>query len=398
MSLKTKVLVIFLILVIVPASALGTATRVKGLGGWPGTTFIVKDAVNPVHFPSTLAYYGNLLYAEFAESPIGTRLDRVGAWYTFEGKDCVLGFDIFDRGKGAYIIPQTLLGMPSIGGDNSLPYRANIRWAKPFGDVILGAALGLYHESYMEGKKTNGDPSSLEQKSTVISLKIGVTALENLLDVALGFELPSWTNTDADGNTLTENDGSSHIDFAARYWYHYAEKASLIPHFEVVMHKIGYSTPVPDGMSSSLTDMRLGVGHNWKPVKAVLVVFELGVRFASTTLSSEVDGVEDATHSDNHMPYWRIGWEGRVCKWFKVRAGAAKSWDSEKYEDYVMLPTDPDMGGTSTAMFFGGDFNFGPVTIQYLLDQDFVRRGPYFISGQGGAMFHRFSMFYKIPK
>ena len=58
----------------------------------------------------------------------------------------------------------------------------------------------------------------------------------------------------------------------------------------------------------------------------------------------------------------------------------------------------PDDACTSTSMFFGGDFNFGAVTIQYLLDQDFVRRGPYFISGQGGAMFHRFSLFYKIPK
>jgi hypothetical protein len=49
-------------------------------------------------------------------------------------------------------------------------------------------------------------------------------------------------------------------------------------------------------------------------------------------------------------------------------------------------------------MYCGGDFYFGPVVIQYLLDQGFVARGPYFISGSGGAMFHRFSLFYKIPQ
>ena len=64
MSLKTKVLVVLLILAIIPATALGTVTRVKGLGGWPGTAYIVKDASNPVQFPSTLAYYSHLLYAE----------------------------------------------------------------------------------------------------------------------------------------------------------------------------------------------------------------------------------------------------------------------------------------------------------------------------------------------
>ncbi len=395
MSLKTKVLVIFLILVIIPATALGTATRIAGLGGWPGTTYIVKDAVNPVHFPSTLAYYSHLLYAEFGTNPSTglTELDRVGAWYGFEGKDCVWGFDIFNRGKGTYS------GMPQIPlGDNALPYRANLRWAKPFGNVIFGAALGLFHESHMEAKKSDGSDSKLEQKATVIGIKLGVTALDKLLDVALGFEFPSFTNTDADGNTITENDGSSHIDFAARYWYHYADKCTMIPHMEVVMHKDGYSTPVPDGMSSSLTDVRFGVGHNWKPVKTVLVIFELGVRFATTTYSSEVAGAEDATYSATHMPYWRIGWEGRVYKWLKVRAGAAKSWDTDKYEKYGFYPLDPDDAGTTTAMFFGGDFNFGPVTIQYLLDQDFVRRGPHFISGSPGSIFHRFSMFYKIPK
>jgi hypothetical protein len=36
--------------------------------------------------------------------------------------------------------------------------------------------------------------------------------------------------------------------------------------------------------------------------------------------------------------------------------------------------------------------------IQYLLDQDFVRRGPNFISGECGPLFHRFSLFYKVPK
>ncbi len=390
MSLKTKILVVLLILVIVPATALGTVTRVQGLGGWPGTTYIVKDAVNPVHFPSTLAYYSHLLYAEFAESATGTRLDRVGAWYGFEGKDCVLGFDIFDRGKGAYS------GMPDIPmGNNALPYRANLRWAKPFGNVIFGAALGLFHESHMEGKKADGSESKLEQKSTVIGLKLGVTALDNLLDVALGFEFPSWTYTDADGNTITENDGSSRIDFAARYWYHYAEKASLIPHMEVMMYTDAYSTPVPDGVSASSTTVRLGVGHNWKPVKAVLVVWEMGVRFASTKYESEVSGSTDYTDSFTDLPYWRIGWEGRVYKWLKVRAGACKVWQNEKYETILL---EPDDGKTSTSMFFGGDFNFGPVTIQYLLDQDFVRRGPHFISGSPGSIFHRFSMFYKVPK
>ncbi|MBU1707608.1 hypothetical protein KKB28_06810 [bacterium] len=402
MSLKTKILVVLLVLAIIPATALGTVTRVQGLGGWPGTAYIVKDASNPVQFPSTLAYYSHLLYAEFAPSANATSLDRVGAWYGFGEGKCVFGFDIFNRGKGLYAfwdpMTQTYYGMPDIGGNGALPYRANLRWAKPFGDVIVGAALGLYHESHMEAKKADGSDSKLEQKATVIGLDLGVTALDQLLDVALGFEFPSWTNIDADGNTISENDGSNLISFAARYWYHYAEKTSLIPHVEVVMYNNGYSTPVPDGEKAATTDIRLGIGHNWVPVEAVLVVFEVGVRFATTTYSCEVAGTEDATFSDTHLPYWRIGWEGRVYKWLKIRAGASKSWDNTKYEKFAMLPLDPDDAGTSTAMFFGGDFNFGPVVIQYLLDQDFARRGPYFLSGQGGAMFHRFSLFYKVPK
>jgi hypothetical protein len=62
------------------------------------------------------------------------------------------------------------------------------------------------------------------------------------------------------------------------------------------------------------------------------------------------------------------------------------------------IAEEPEAGATVTNMYFGGDFYFGPVVIQYLLDQGFVARGPYFISGAGGAMFHRFSLFYAIPK
>lgn len=419
MSKKSKLLAVLIVMALIPATASATVTRVQGLGGWPGAAYVVKDASNPVQFPSTLVYYSHLLYAEFSvfdpdkflvdtlEGGIirirnkPSILDRVGAWYGFGEGASVVGFDIFHRGKPEYH------GMPDISGDESLPYRLNVRWAKPFNGFILGAALSLFHESHVEGKYDSAltgtyVDSDLEQKSTVIGLKLGATALDNLLDVALGFEFPSWTNKDRLGNTDTENDGSSHIDFAARYWYHYAEKATLIPHVEVVMHKEAYSTPGDQGESGTNTTVRLGVGHNWKPVKAVLVVWEMGVRFSSTKYESEARGIPHYTNNWTDLPYWRVGWEGRVYKWLKVRAGAEKTWLNEKLEfdvdDLEPDPLEPQNGRTITKMYFGGDFNFGPVVIQYLLDHDFLRRGPYFISGSSGSIFHRFSMFYKIPK
>jgi len=414
MSLKTKLLVVLLAVALIPATASATVTRVEGLGGWPGTAYIVKDASNPVQFPSTLAYYSHLLYAEFAKSLTGTKLDRVGAWYGFGEGKCVFGFDIFDRGKPDY------MGMPDINGDGTLPYRLNVRWAKPFNDFILGAALSLFHESYLE-EKYDQDPgpsedfvdSKWEHKSTVIGLKVGATALDNLLDVALNFEFPSWTSTDVDGTTLSENDGSSHIDFAARYWYHYGDKTTLIPHFEVVMHNEGYANDAKSGMSVKGTEVRLGVGHNWKPVEAVLVVWEIGAVFGSYKYGFQENNTylgminpppatpwpdwytSDKTVSVTNLPYWRVGWEGRVYKWIKVRAGAEKTWVNSKWEIYR---EEPAFGSTVTNMYFGGDLNFGPVTIQYLLDHDFVRRGPNFISGECGPLFHRFSLFYKVPK
>ena len=86
MSKKSKLLAVLIVMALIPATASATVTRVQGLGGWPGATYVVKDAVNPVHFPSTLAYYSHLLYAEFSafdpQNPtVKTKLDRVGAWY-----------------------------------------------------------------------------------------------------------------------------------------------------------------------------------------------------------------------------------------------------------------------------------------------------------------------------
>ncbi|MFH1010483.1 MAG: hypothetical protein V1784_04515, partial [bacterium] len=335
-------------------------------------------------------YYPHLLYAEFAPGASSTMLDRVGAWYGMGENKCVIGFDVFNRNKGEYS------GMPDIPtGNMALPFRLNARWARPFGGVTVGAALGLYHESYKEGKKSDGTSSSLEQKSTIIGLDLGLTALDNLLDAAVGFEMPSWTNKGADGKDITENDGSMMFRAAARYWYNYGEKTTLIPNFEVRMMKDGFTAADTTGMSASTTTFRVGVGHNWKPADGVLVLFDFGVRFSSTKYEWQMTGVKEKTDSWTDLPYWRCGWEGQVFKWIKVRAGAEKLWQNMKQE---INPLEPEAGNTCTNMYFGGDFFFGPVCIQYLLDQDFVRRGPYFISGDPGGIFHRFSLFYKVPK
>jgi len=399
---KSKLLVILLALALIPATASATLTRVIGFGG-EQAGFVIKDSSNPVLFPSTLVYYPHILFAEFAPGMGGTYLDRVGAWYGFGEGKCVLGFDVFKRAKTGY------MGMPEIpAGDDMLPYRLNVRWAKPFGNVAVGAALGLYHESF-KNKTADNKVDSLEQKSTIIGLDLGLTALDNLLDVAFGFEMPSWTNKADTGKTQTENDGSMLIKFAGRYWYHYGDKTTLIPNFELRMLTDAYKSPgnagTADDESYSASSMifRLGLGHNWKPADNVLVLFDFGVQFKSTKYEYKY-GANDTsgTNADQYLPYWRCGWEGGVFKWLKIRAGAEKIWQNEKREwDAVAEwpdPTQPDEGKTVTNMYLGGDFNFGPVCIQYLMDQDFVRRGPYFISGSAGAMFHRFSLFYNIPQ
>lgn len=469
MSLKNKLLVILLVLVLIPVTALATGTRVTGLGGWPGANYVVKDAVNPVHFPSTLAYYPGLLYAEFKPNASYTSLSRIGAWYGL-GEGNVVGFDIFNKTRTDYT------ALPAV------PSRLSLRWARPFGDIILGAALGIYHDSqektgdtlYTDTTAIFQEQWSTDDKGTILGLDLGVTALDNNLDLALSFEFPSGTResdglyssfyevndtcdatTDGKHRMVIEDDGSSMLRFAARYWHHYGERTTLIPNFELTTTKNAYTelytsndstmyespwypNPTYTGgqfrgsqdFSVTSTVVRLGLGHNWKPAKSVLVVFDIGVRFQSIesewksdstsvftqwgpidTVSTEyarehgTDGTTDWTD----MPYWRLGWEGRVFKWLKLRGGAEKIWRSSD-EDEKSHHLDPHdtwdgrnhytrkTGGTVTNMYFGGDLNFGPVTIQYLLDQDFVRRGPYFISGSPGSIFHRFSLFYKIPK
>jgi hypothetical protein len=397
MSTKFKILAIMLALVLIPLTASATMTRVIGLGG-RGAAFVIKDSSNPVEFPSTLAYYPRLLYAEFAEDcGTGTPyLDRVGAWYGFGDHKCVLGFDIFQHNREGY------MGMPEIpSGDYKIPPRLNLRWARPFDGFTLGAALGIYHEDYSEGKKPDPNnpgkyiDSKLEQKSTVFGLDLGVTALDNLLDASLGFEMPTWTNKNADGKELTKNDGSIMFYLAGRYWYNYGEKVSLVPNIEFKMKKDGYTAIDTSGTSATTTAFRLGVGHNWMPADNVFVLFDLGVQFKSTKNEWERAGVSSKTDSKTYLPYWRIGWEGGVFKWLTVRAGAQKTWLNTKEETD---PLEPETSPTPTKMYFGGDFNFGPLNIQYLMDQGFLLRGPNFLSGTSGDLFHRVSLVYQIPK
>ncbi len=412
--MKRLVLSSLLILLIFSLVVTASETRVKTLGE---ADMIVKDRYNISIFPSTINLYKDMVIGQVD----GNGLYKIGGHYNIGDDKCVIGL----------YLDQTPINVPyyrpDVNFDGLIDNKIKLFWGRPFGDIDFGLSLGLWGDSYTAEQNddtvtTNFDFSeNYEYKNLGMDFIVGASLMEKKLDVSVKFNMQSWTYTDAEGKDVYTPEGNTSFGFAARYWYNYNDEVDFIPHLMVDMTSKGYEDPsniVPDDTLGIYSDLLtttwsdksvsfdLGIGWNIQPTDDILFLGDFGVKFGSCTEETEWtyednpwtttvnedtvydDSSEEWKYSNNYMPYFRVGLEGKVTKWWDVRLGAVKYWTKDKTEYPVDLwfygqGREETWGGASTSTYLGSGFHFGDhLHVDVWLDPEFVLNGPNFVSGK----------------
>ena len=400
MTLKKLFLFVLAIAILIPAVGNATSSRYMGMGG-PGTDFIIYDASNPGIYPSLTPKWPKLLGIEYSGAGSAWDHTLVYAIWDFEDKSAVKFIldsnptSMFDvTGAGVFAAPA------NVGGNFHM---LNVVYGRPLGDDLdFGVGLRYEGKSFETDGGSPATTDDLEASYSSFGLTVGVTALEKNLDAALSVDFAGFSR-DVGGETVMENDGSMRFSLQGRYWYHYSETNTLVPHMRFVNHKFGgeytaAGSTTTTAASETVTDILIGLGHNWKPVEACLIIFELG--FQSYGIEED-DGTNTTTDSRGDI-YWRAGGETRITGWLNGRLGAVRMWRGMTDETVVGTDTyETTYGYSTTSIYAGGTFHYRRLFIDFLVEPDFFKFGPAFIGGDnpaGTGLTSKVSMFYNFGK
>ena len=377
---KVCFVAMLLAIVILPATSHATVTRVIGLGG-ADANYIVRDAFNSTVWPQLVKHYGMQSGMEvYGDSEYGWDVQKAYVNYDFGDEKSVLQFalDKLNRRNYGMLADTELSGLDDVaGGYNKL----NITYGRPIGeDMLIGAALHFAGKSYT----TDADGGDIDDSYSEIGLLLGLTAMQEKLDVSLGFRSGGYT-VDHGGNTLAEADGASDIMLAGRYWHEASETYTIVPSLAIGMHtdnaKMGDAA---HEYSSSM--FRLGIGNNWTPKENLLVISELGLRSMGQTMKP--DGGDEATDSQSDI-FWRIGVESEIFGWLWGRFGAERDWRGVTEESELGKP---EYSSSVTSTYVGATTRWNRFQADLLVHPSFFGYGPNFLSGYTDMIFTKASI------
>ena len=374
-----KFLLITLTLVLAfTIACFATETRVTTLGE---VNHIVKDDYNIFLFPSTINYYKTMALAEV--KGMGD-LYRIGGHYDLGEDNGVLGVYIDEVGLdlAGYIDPAT--GNPYIpdpDGDYMVDNRLNIFYGRPFGDNLFGVNLSYFGDSYKVE-----DTDKTEESTSAFGFNLGLTMAEKL-DIAAGIGFTSWTYKNAAGDDVYEPESNLTLGLHGRYWYAFNDDVDFIPYLGFEMESCGFSDAGDNKTTWSDLDIGFGCGTNVRPDDRILMLFDLGFSIFSETEKLEPSGgtSTETTYATNVLPYYRVGLEGHVTKWWDLRLGANKSWVGSSMESGSPTVTQK-LGVAETTTYLGSGFHFGNLTIDIWVEDGFLTQGPNFVSGYTGEI------------
>jgi hypothetical protein len=382
MSKNKTILAVILLLALIPLTASATITRVIGLGG-EGANYIVKDAFNPNIWPQLLREWPNLAGGEFYTPPTGGGWDFQKAYINYDfGEDkCVMQIAL-DKEPGCKYNMS-----PDFPDAAEGPYnRLSVALGRPVGDLLVGVAINYTGKSYKADSIISPATPAYDISYATYGIRLGATALEKKLDLALGIEIASFSE-DEGGTTVLDNDGSMSMAFAGRYWYKLNDRYALIPHATFGMVKDAAKAG-GNSASDTYTMFGVGIGNNWTPVDNMLAIFTLGIQSVSDKY--EATGSDTYTNSEMDI-FWRLGFESKIFGWLDGRLGAERSWASVTAES---LPGKPEIGTTVTATYLGATAHWNRLHLDLLIAPAFMQHGPFFLSGEEGQTFERVSLKY----
>jgi hypothetical protein len=425
--MKRTLLVVLALSFVVASSGFSTITRVKTMGR---VNQYVLDDANVFLYPSMIVRYSDRFLFDYGEDPtleIGVNEGIRGfsglAGGVFYGLDDYnhIGFIVNanDRTNGNGIT----VGVPVRGdaSDYTFPVTLDdfigIFYGYDASTVDVGLELDL---SKSKNAVTNPEELRLEDKVSQFGIKGGISydmASGDLFNVAFGFVNTSFTDeisaaaspdtTDQGPSAIAENDGYNTINLTARLFHKMNDELTLVPVFEWMIAKQGvnWDSPLaetgdqpgnPDTAAEldevKTNTIRASLGMDISPSEKALVVAAAGIKIESGETTFQGDKLEES--SSKFLPFVKAGIEAEVKPWCDFRAGVEKQLWTSSEEPVDTLLTDTEQGGADFQGFIGAGFYVADLVIDVQIDNQFLHRGPYFISGQSGNLNSRISVLF----
>jgi hypothetical protein len=402
-----RTLSVFLALSFLAAGAgFSTVTRVKTMGRV--NQYILDDA-NVFLYPSMITRFSDRFLFDYGEDgslPLSQQEGIRGfnglAGGLFYGLDDYnhLGFIVNanDRSNGNGIT----VGAPGYTFPVTLDDFIGIFYGYDADALDFGLELDL---SSSKNEVTEPQAQRFEDKVSRFGIRGGIsydTDGGDLFNVAVGFVNTSFTDETigAEGpTTIAENDGYNTIDVTARLFHKMNEEVSLVPVFEWMMDKRGVSldTGADADTDAELDEVktntiRASLGADITPSERTLVVAAAGVQIQSGENTVQGDKIEDT--SRDYLPFVKAGIEAEVKSWCDFRAGVEKQLFTTSDEFSDTTQADTDQSGADFQGFVGAGFYVADLVIDVQIDNTFLDRGPYFLSGENGNMNARVSLLY----
>jgi len=403
--MKKLLTITVLFAVLVGGMVYATDTRVMTMGEM---NTVVKDDANIFLFPSTVNYYPKLFLGEIGynydyyynkNAEEDYDLYKVGGNMAFaEGSDnpWVLGAYFSAEPYMNSLLWEYLYYYEKDGpSDFYTNNRINLLYGRNLGEIPFGFRFNYFNMSD-ENKDPAPDTMSNGQESlSRYEFAFGISPLDKKLDLALSLGLVTWKITDWYNSTVGVTDvvkpkGNMDVSLVGRYWMNPMGKYVLVPHAMISYCKEGLEDY--DGTESNFTEtdktttFNLGLGMNYEAEEDVLLAGDFGFEYMvekyelKATVAEDSSMNRDDKWTDMVLPYFKLGLDAKVFNWMDFRAGVHTQWYRWKYtSDYYN--DDDRTSFVETRTYLGGGFHWGKLTIDALIDPEFLINGPYFITG-----------------
>ena len=394
--------------------ALATDTRLQSMGGGH-KYYTVMDEAAVLLFPSTLVLFPNTVYVEggfgwpsddeLGNTDAGMRgnttatnvpYNAAGGVHLAMGKNAVLG--VYASSLSRNVSPNSLgwaltnwnevihpddgLDADELGGETSLrnaDHKGTLLYGHRIGKARIGAAISVWGDSY---KKLAPETEKVERGGMWLEGRLGAGfdfGGRDSADIALGFHYGSFTDD------LVPNAGTTALSTrlkADASWGLALDARTMIEAFGnfVVPYlaldfggdgaKWNAQTADAPSVSGNSFALAAGVDIMITPLENFHIVPGIGLGYNSTILKS---GETVRNDSDLVIPFYGVGLDARIVKWFALRFGISQAVVFSRRETVTDELRTHDV---VTRLRTGFGLEFGNVTMDFLLDPTFWTGGP----------------------
>ncbi len=396
-----KILVLGALMLALPLVAMAQTSRVEGMsiqGDY------IKDYTGMYTYTSAVSNVGNLIYGELGVSTGGTPTDRavgavMGDWWQGRYGTWAIHMRQFtpQLGQGD-ATSNPAPGSPPLASDPNFntSEQFDVMWGKKFGTTAFGLRLnrsfgqveldnnpvGLGNVSDLKFDFTQFNPN-LARNVLGVGVGLGLEMSPTMnLETNLMWQTRTFEISDTTGATVTEANGKTAFQIAARAWWQWQPNVMVVPVFKWYSYDLSTNTGATHA-DNSLKGWQIGMAGNWTIGSNDL--FVLGSTFAQNKIQQEVDlfgaGFANGKITETFTPQVFAALETHVNSWLTLRFGANKgAWHRTDFDDRSR-PGDLIIHDSPFNMTLGAGMKVGSLQLDAIMNNAFPHNGLNFISG-----------------